>query len=87
VVAAGGADQSAGDVDEPGADGGSGRHGELQRGQGAQGAGEVVRDRGQRQPAGVGGERPGRGVRQRPCLQVGDDLLDDGVVAVLAAAV
>ena len=52
-------------------------------GQRAGGAGEVVRDRRTGQPGGVGRERPGGQVRQRRSPEVGDDLLDDRVVAVV----
>lgn len=51
-------------------------------GQGAGGAGEVVGDRGADQPGGVRGEHPRGQVRERGVLQVGDDLLDNGVIAV-----
>jgi len=40
-------------------------------------------DRGEGEPGRIAGELPGRGVGQRPVAQVGGDLLDDGVVAVL----
>jgi len=33
-------------------------------------------------PGGVGGEPPGRQVRESAALEVGDDLFDDGVVEV-----
>ena len=46
-------------------------------------AGQVERDRGRDQPGGVGLEPPGGQVRQRAGLEVGDDLLDDRVPAVL----
>ena len=52
------------------------------RGQAAGGAGQVERDRGEDQPRGVRGEPPGGQMRERAVLQVGDDLLDDGVPAV-----
>ena len=51
-------------------------------GQDAGGAGEVVGDRGADQPGGVRGERAGGQVREWAVLQLGDGLLDDGVVAV-----
>jgi hypothetical protein len=38
---------------------------------------------GQLQPSGVGAELPRGQVRQRPIEQVGEDLFDDGVAAVL----
>ena len=52
-------------------------------GQRAGGAGQVVADGGQGQPGGIGREVPRRQVRERPGAQVCEDLLDDGVVAVL----
>ena len=51
-------------------------------GEGGGGAGEVERDHRQHQPGGVGGELPGRQVRQGGVLQVGVDLFDDRVPAV-----
>jgi hypothetical protein len=44
--------------------------------------GEVERHRGKHQPGGVRGELSRGQVRQRPGLELGDDLLDDGVVPV-----
>src|SRR5699024_5074644 len=51
-------------------------------GQGGGGAGEVERDHGQDEPGGVRGELAGGQVRQGGVLQVGVDVLDDGVGAV-----
>ena len=53
-------------------------------GQGAGGAQQVVRHGRDGQPGRVGGEDPGGQVSQRAAGDVGEDLLDDGVVAVLA---
>src|SRR4051812_42224402 len=47
------------------------------------GAGEVVREHGADQPGGVGGELPAGQVGQGPVDEVGVDLFDDGVAAVL----
>ena len=44
---------------------------------------QVVRERGEHGPGAVGVEVAGGEVRQRLVFEVGDDLLDDGVVAVL----
>jgi hypothetical protein len=52
-------------------------------GQGAGCAEQVVRHGGDGQPGGVGGELPRGQVRQRPVGPVGEDLLDDGVAAVV----
>ena len=55
----------------------------VRRREGAGGAGQVERDRGQHQPGGVGRELPGGQMRQRAVLQIGDDLLDDRVPPVI----
>jgi len=52
-------------------------------GGGTGGPHQVERDRGEGEPGGVRGELPGRGVRQGAVLELGDDLFDDGVVAVV----
>jgi hypothetical protein len=62
---------------ELGAEGAGGRAGVPARGEGTGGAGEVERDRRQDEPGGVGREPARRQVRQRPVLEVGDDMLDD----------
>ena len=72
-----------GDGDEVAADGGGAGPGVAAAGQGAGGAGQVVRDGGDGEPGGVGGELPGRQVRERSVGAVGEELLDDRVVAVL----
>ena len=64
-----GAGEPGGDVDQLGAQGRGGRLGVDGGGERAGGAGEVERDRGQHQPGGVGGEPPGRQVRQRPAFR------------------
>jgi hypothetical protein len=55
-------------------------------GQRTRSAGEVMGDSGADQPCRVGGEDSRREVGERAVLQLGDDLLDDGVVAVGASA-
>jgi hypothetical protein len=65
------------------ADGGGAGPGVAAAGEGAGGAHDVVRDGGDGQPGGVGAELAGRQVRQRAVVQVGEELLDDGVAAVL----
>ena len=78
----GGVGQACGGVDQLGADRGGAGPGVTAASQRAGGAGEVVGDRGAGEPGGVGGEAPGGQVREWAVLQLGDDLLDDGVVAV-----
>jgi hypothetical protein len=84
--AAGRAREPGGNGDEPGPHGGGGRDRQpFARACGGEGAGcaqQVERDRREGEPGGDGGEHPRRQMRQRPCLEVGDDLLDDGVRAV-----
>ncbi len=80
VNAAGGGGEAAGDVDDPGPDGGPAGVG-LPGGHG-RGAGKVERQDGAGGPCGVGRVAAGGQVGQGPVLQLGDDLLDDGVVAV-----
>jgi hypothetical protein len=53
-------------------------------GEGSGGAQQVVRDGGTGEPGGIAGEEPGRQVRERSVGPVGEDLLDDRVVPVLA---
>jgi hypothetical protein len=77
-----GAGDPGGDVDQAGAQGGCAGPGVQCAGQRAGGAGEVVRDRGADQPGVVRAEVSRGQVRERGVLQVGDDLLDDGVVTV-----
>ena len=52
-------------------------------GEGSEGAGQGVRGDREVQPGGVGVELPRRQVRQWPVDQVGEDLFDHGVAAVL----
>ena len=56
---------------------------EGQAGQRAGGAEQVVRDGGAGQPGGVRGEEPDGRCASGPPVDVGEDLLHDGVVAVL----
>ena len=72
-----------GDVDQVAADGGAAGLGVGEAGQGAGGAQQVVRDRGERQPGRVGREAAGGQVRERAVGPVGEDLLGPGVAAVL----
>jgi len=51
-------------------------------GEDSRGEGEVERHRGASQPGRVRGEHPGGQVREWAVLQLGDDLFDDGVIAV-----
>jgi len=51
------------------------------RGGGSGGTQDVEREAGQRESGGVGVELPRWGVGQRSVLQLGDHLLDDGVIA------
>jgi hypothetical protein len=44
---------------------------------------QVVRERGERRPGAVGVELAGGEVRQRLVFEVGDDLLNNGVITVL----
>lgn len=71
-----------GDGDEVAADGGGAGPGVHRAGEGAGGAEQVLGDGRDDQPGGVGGECPGWQVRERAVVPVGEDLLDDGVVAV-----
>jgi hypothetical protein len=52
-------------------------------GERAGGSGQVERHRGEDQPGAVGGEPPGGQVREWAVLQVGDDLFDGRVAAVV----
>jgi hypothetical protein len=75
-----------GDVDQVGPDRDAACPGMAGGGEGAGGAGQVVRDRCQGEPGGVGGEPAGGGVGERAAGEVGEDLLDLGVVAVRSSA-
>ncbi len=81
--AAGGAGDPGGDMDQVGAQGGGGGLGMEDRGQGARGPQQVVGHGPQDQPRGVRVELPRGQVGQGAGLAVGNDLLDDCVVAVL----
>ena len=72
-----------GDGDQVAADGGRAGPGVAAAGEGTGGAEQVAGDGGDGQPGGVGGELPRRQVGQGPVVQVGEELLDDGVAAVL----
>jgi hypothetical protein len=67
---AGGGGDPGREVDQLVADGGGSGGGVEYRGQGAGGAGQVVRDTGEGEPGGVGGEPAGWQVGQWPVLQV-----------------
>jgi hypothetical protein len=82
-VAAAVAGEAGGDLDQVSAQRRSAGFGVEQRGETAGRSGQVVCDRGAGQSGGVGGEVPGRQVGERPVGDVGEDLLDDCVVAVL----
>jgi len=56
-------------------------------GERADGSGEVESDRGQDQPGRVGREGARGQVRDWPALQIGDDLFDDRVPAVVTLGV
>lgn len=72
-----------GDVDDLVADRGGAGLAVVAGGQMPGGAGEVVRDAGAGQPGGVGREVAGGQVSQRAVDELGVDLFDDGVAAVL----
>ena len=72
-----------GDGDEVAADGGGAGPGEAGAGEGPGGAQQVEGHGRDDQPRGVRVEVPGREVGERAGVQVGDDLLDDGVVTVV----
>jgi hypothetical protein len=70
--------------DQVAADGGGPCPGVAGPGLGAGGAQQVVRHGGEDEPCPVCGEVTGWQVGEGACVQVGDYLLDDGVIAVLA---
>jgi hypothetical protein len=72
-----------GDGDQVAADGGCADPGVAAAGEGAGGAEQVVREGGDGQPGGVGGERAIWQVGQGPVVQVSEELLDNGAAAVL----
>ncbi len=80
---ASGAGRAGGDGDQVGTDGSRSGTGVGTFGQGAGSAGEVVRDGGQGEPGGVRGELPRGQMRERTGFEVGDDMLDDRVAAVV----
>jgi len=73
-----------GDVDQVAADGGAAGLAVGEAGQGAGGAQQVMGDGGAGEPGGIGREEPRGQVAQGAVIPVGEDLLDDGVVAVLS---
>ena len=81
--AAGAAGQAAGQREQPAADGARGADGVAGQAEHAGPAQQVVRERGDHRPGGVGGEVPGGEVRERLVFEVADRELDDGVLAVL----
>lgn len=70
------------DVDQLSADGRGAGLGVARAGQAAGGAGEVVCHGGEGEPGGVGGEPARRQVGEGSVDEIGEDLFDDGVVAV-----
>src|SRR5450830_1205346 len=87
VQASGGAYHAGRNVDQTLADGRGRRLGQSVAGDARGGVGQVERDGGRQGPGGVRGEHPGGQVGQGPVLQVGDDLFDDRVVAVVGLVV
>jgi hypothetical protein len=82
-VAAAVASDPGADADQLAADGQAARFGAGRAGQGGGGAGQVMADGSTGDPGGVGGEMPRGQVGERAVVPVGEDLLDDGVVAVV----
>ena len=70
-------------LQQPAAQGAGGADGRVGQAEQLRPAQQVVRERGEHGPGAVGVEVAGGEVRQRLVFEVGDDLLDDGVVAVL----
>lgn len=85
--AAGGAGQAGGHVDQVVTDGGGGRSCVERSGQGASGAGQVVRQGCQGEPGGIGREMAGGRVGEGAVLDIGDHLLDDSVPAVITLGI
>jgi hypothetical protein len=75
--------QSSGQSEQSPAHGARGANGVAGQAEQRRPAQQVVRERGDDRPGGVGEEAPGREVRQRLILEVADGELDDGVLAVL----
>ena len=71
--------------DQVAADGGGPGPGVAGPGPGPGGAQQVVRHGGEHEPRAVCAEMTGWQVGEGTCVQFGDDLLDDGVPAVLAS--
>jgi hypothetical protein len=80
---AGGSGDAGGEADLVRADGGGGGFAVERGRECAGGSGEVERDRSEREPGRVRAEVAGGQVRERPVLQVCDDLFDDRVAAVV----
>ena len=72
-----------GDGDQVAADRGGAGPGVAAAGESAGGTEQVVRDGGDGQPGGVGGELPRGQVGEGPVVEVVEELLDDSVAAVL----
>ena len=70
-------------LEQPAAQGAGGADGRVGESEQLGPSEQVVRQGGQHGPRAVGVEVAGGEVRQRLVLEVGDDLLDDGVLAVL----
>ena len=81
--AAGVAGQAAGDAQQPAAQGAGGAVGCVGEPEQLCPSEQVVCEHGEHGPGGVGVELAGGEVRESLVFEVGDDLLDDGVVAVL----
>ena len=79
---AGGRGEAGGHGDQVPAQGGAARDGVVAAGDGPGGAQQIVRDHRAGQPGAVGGEQPGRDMRERAVDEVGEGGLDDGVPAV-----
>ncbi len=75
--------QAAGDLDEPAAQGARGADGCGGQSEQLGPSEHVVRERAKHGPGAVGVKVTGGEVRERLVFEVGDDLLDDGVLAVL----
>ena len=80
---AGGVRKPPGNADELAPDRAGGGFGVPQRRERTGGSGQVERHRSQHQPGIVGGEATRRQVGQRASFQVGEDLFDDRVPAVV----
>jgi len=77
------AGQPAGDLKPPAAQGSPSADGAVGKTDQLRPSEKVVRERAEHGPGTVGVEIAGGEVRERLVFEVGDDLLDDGVIAVL----